>query len=286
MTRLIDIDGLVFNGEPGPADRLIWVGLDGWFGSPPVRADVEDRPNADGAEDVDKHFRSARVLRFTGALIGSDPFSAQDELMDAFAAVQADGVPFPLTVTTDVGPRTVTGTLQGEASVTPDFSMQRATVVATIVCFDPVKYGPAVVQSTGLPSAGGGLEYPLGDPAGALYYGAVGASGRVTVVNTGRAATWPFFRVSGQLDGGFEIRCVDTGDTLRYERVVPAGTSVTIDSRTGAVLIDDVSDASTYLTRDGFFSVPPMGSCEIQFSALSTSSGTPTLEVTSWSGWW
>ncbi len=279
--NLITIDGIVFDA----ADRATWsaVRLDGWKSSPPMRAEVEERPNADGAEDVDRNFRSARVLTFQAVLEGG---ASQLEYEDAWAAIQADGTPILISVQNDEGTRTAEATLQGVAEVIPDPDHLGATLTGTFICYDPVKYGPAVVQSTGLPSAGGGLEYPLGDPAGALYYGAAGASGRVTVVNTGRAATWPFFRVSGQLDGGFEIRCVDTGDTLRYERVVPAGTTVTIDSRTGAVLIDDVSDASTYLVRDGFFALPPMGSCEIQFSAVSTSSGSPLLEVTSWSGWW
>lgn len=277
-----ELDGLIFSTEPDAVYTLGDGGLDGWYSGPPPRPDVEDLPNGDGADDVDVVYRAARPITMAGLILAS---SVADPAWDAFAGLMADGSPRVLTVTDAAGVRHSEVTLQGAPTVGPIVEGE-ARYTVQLLARDPVKYGPAVVQSTGLPTGGGGLEYPLGDPAGALYYGAVGASGRVTVVNTGRAATWPFFRVSGQLDGGFEIRCVDTGDTLRYERVVPAGTTVTIDSRTGAVLIDDVSDASTYLTRDGFFSVPPMGSCEIQFSALSTSSGSPLLEVTSWSGWW
>ena len=275
-----ELDGLTFSTEPGAVYTI--AELAGWYSGPPPRPEVDELPNADGADDVDRVYRSARPITLTGLILADDE---ADPVWDAFAALMADGTPKTLTVTDAAGVRQSEVTLQG----TPDVGQLiggTARYSVQLLARDPVKYGPAVVQSTGLPTAGGGLEYPLGDPDGALYYGAVGASGRVTAVNTGRAATWPFFRVSGQLDGGFEIRCVDTDDTLRYERVVPAGSTVTIDSRTGAVLIDDVSDASTYLTRDGFFSIPPMGSCEIQFSALSTSSGTPLLEVTSWSGWW
>lgn len=285
MTRLVDIGGLVFNGEPGPGDRFIFQDLDGWFGSPPMRVDVDDRPNGDGAFGSVRNFRGSRVLRFTGALVGADPASAQQELMDAFAAVQSDGVPFSLTVTTDVGPRTVTATLHGEATVAPDWSMQRAVVTATFLCYDPVKYGPEVTYTTGLPAPGGGLEYPLGDPDGALYYGPVGASGRVTLANAGTAAVWPRFTVSGLLDEGFELRCVGDGSVIRYDRVVPAGSVVEVDARTGSVLIDGVSDGSTYLTRGEFFSVPAGGSCEVQFSAIGTGSGA-VLSAAVRPGWW
>lgn len=286
MTRLIDIDGLEFNGEPGPGDRFVFVELSGWFGSPPMRAEVEDRPNGDGAFGSVRNYRSARVLRFRGALVGDDVMSAQEELMDAFAAVQSDGRPFPFTVTTDVGARSVTATLQGEASVDPDWSLRRAVVEATFICYDPVKYGPESASSTGLPSAGGGLEYPLGSPSGALYYGEVGSLGRVTLTNAGTADVWPSFTVTGLLDQGFEIRCIDSGDVLRYDRVVPAGTSVSVDSRTGAVLIDGVSDGSTYLTRDQFFSVPAGGSCEVQFSAIGTGDSSASLVASIRPGWW
>lgn len=283
--RLVNIDGLVFTGEPAPGDRFVYTDLKGWFGAPPMRADVEDRPNSDGAFGSLRNYRSARVLQFEGALVGADPLSAQEELMDAFAAVQADGRPFPLSVTTEAGMRSVTATLQGEASVVPDWSMQRARVDATFICYDPVKYGPESTVTTGLPTPGGGLEYPLGDPGGALYYGALGTLGRVTLTNEGTADTWPVFEVSGTLVDGFQLRRIDTGDVLQYDRVVPAGTTVTIDCRTGAVLIDGVSDGSTYLTRDDFFSVPARGSCEVQFSAVST--GTDAMLTARFrSGWW
>jgi hypothetical protein len=163
--------------------------------------------------------------------------------------------------------------------------MQRARVDATFICYDPVKYGPESTVTTGLPTPGGGLEYPLGDPGGALYYGALGTLGRVTLTNEGTADTWPVFEVSGTLVDGFQLRRIDTGDVLQYDRVVPAGTTVTIDCRTGAVLIDGVSDGSTYLTRDDFFSVPARGSCEVQFSAVST--GTDAMLTARFrSGWW
>lgn len=285
MTRLVEIDGLVFTGEPGPGDRYVFSDLPaGWFGGAPVRFEAQDRPEADGAFGFVRNYRGARVLKFTGHLIGADVQSAEEELFDAFAAIQADGTPITLSVTTGSGTRTVSGTVLGEPEVSPDWSMRRATVKATFLCPDPVKYGPAVTVSTGLPVEGGGLDYPLGDPGGALFYGAAGSSGRMTLVNGGTAEVWPVFTVSGALADGFELRCVGTGERVRYSRVVPAGSTVTVDAGAGSVLIDGVSDGSTYLTAAEFFPVPAGGSCEVQFSAVSTGDGSVVASVRS--GWW
>lgn len=64
------------------------------------------------------------------------------------------------------------------------------------------------------------------------------------------------------------------------------GTSLTINSRTGEVLIDGVSDASAYLTRAEFFPIPAGMSREIQLTPLGTTSGSPTMQVEYRSGWW
>lgn len=285
MTNLIHIGDLTFDAE----NRAVWsaMELQGWKGSPPMRAIAEDRPNADGAFGSVRNYRSARVLRFSGVLEGAT-LAQQQEIEDRFAAIQADGVPFSLSVENDLGTRSLTVSLVGEADVQPDPDFRGATVTARFIAYDPVKYGPAVTYSTGLASGGGGLAYPLhsGGSGGALYYGALGNLGRIELANSGTADTWPIFEVSGVLTTGFFIQNLGDGSVLRYDRVVPAGSTVTIDSRTGEVLVDGISDASTYLTTDQFFPVPAGGSATVQFNAISTSSGTPTLTASVRSGWW
>lgn len=283
MTNLIHIGSLTFDA----ADRSVWSAMDlqGWKGSPPMRADVADRPNADGAFGSVRNYRSARSLRFSGVLAG-ESLAVQQQIEDQFAAIQADGLPFTISVENDLGTRSVTATLQGEAEVVPDSDHLGATVTARFVCYDPVKYGPVQVNGTGLPTSGGGLVYPLHSPSGALFYGSLGNLGRVTLTNLGTADTWPVFTVSGQLDSGFFLQELASGSVLRYDRVVPAGSTVTIDSRTGEVLIDAISDGSTYLTRDEFWPVPAGSSADWQFNAIGGSSGSPMLSVAFRSGWW
>jgi len=252
-----------------------------------MRANAVDRPTGEGAFGSTKNYRAARALRFEGVLEGND-LATQQGFEDAFAAIQADGVPFPLSVENDLGTRSLLSvTLVGEAEIIPDPDFLGATVTARFLAYDPVKYGPEVPYSTGLASGGGGLEYNLGSPSGALYYGALGNLGRVTVTNAGTADVWPVVIVGGILDAGFYLQCLETGQIVRYDRVVPAGSTVTLDFRTGEVLVDGVSDASTYVTIDQFFPVPAGGSITVQFNSLGASSGTPTMTVSApEGGWW
>lgn len=284
MTDSVTIDGLTFYGSPS-ATGWTYETLSGWYGSPPMRANLQDRPNQDGAFGSVRNFRSARPITFVGALYADTAAEAVADLWNAFSSIQADGVPFTFSVTDSFGTLTCEVSLSGSAEVIP-WTEEAARITASFVAYDPVKYGPEVQYSTGLASGGGGLEYELGEPSEALYYGALGDLGRIELLNSGTADVWPVFEITGTLDDGFYLQCLETGQRLQYDRVVPAGSTVSIDSRTGQVLVDGLSDASTYLTSDQFFLVPAGGSCTVQFNAISTSSGSPTLTATVRSGWW
>lgn len=259
--------------------------LDGWYSGPPADPDVERRPNADGAFGSTRDFKAPRVLTQTGLLLADDFDQAMTVLWPSFAAIQSDGAPLPFTVTDASGVKSCLVTVVGSPVIQPGVD-GAASYVLQMIARDPVKYGAARVLTTGLPMSGGGLEYPLGSPAGALYYGALGDLGRVVLSNAGTAEVWPSFTVTGELTGGFFLQCLETGDVLRYERVVPAGTSVSLDARTGEVLVDGVSDGSTYLVRDDWFSVPAGSSRTVQFNAISGSSGAPQMAATISDGYW
>lgn len=274
--------GLTFSNQGG---TYTIDTLDGWYSGAPIRNEVQNRPNADGAFGITRVYRGSRVITQTGLIGASSTDEAITDPWLAFAGLMPGGLPQEYTVVDASGPKTVSATLADTPDIQPLVG-GNARYVLQLVARDPIKYGPEVTYSTGLASGGGGLEYELGEPSGALYYGALGNLGRVEIVNDGTADTWPTFEVTGTLDAGFTLQCLETGSVLRYDRVVPAGSTVTIDSRTGQVLVDNQSDASTYLTRDEFFSIPAGGSCTVQFNAISTSSGSPTMTATARSGWW
>jgi hypothetical protein len=278
----VTIDGIVFRDDAETG--RVYTNFPGWYGSPPMRANSVDRPNGDGAFSVSKARRSARVLTFDGALFGSTANAAM-ELWADFSSVQSSGVPVVITVADEYGTLSVTASLDGVVDVQP-LSREAATVTAQFVAYDPIKYGPDRLFVTGLPIAGGGLEYPLHSPAGVLSYGSNGVLGRVTVSNDGTAAVFPRVQIAGGLAAGFFVQRLDTGQVVRYDRVVPDGTTVDIDFRTGSVLVDGESDGSTYLTRAEFFPIEPGESVEVQFNAIAGSSGTPLMTLTSANGFW
>ena len=278
----VTIDGVAFvdTGETG----RVYTRLAGWYGSPPVRADAVERPGADGAFSVSKAYRSPRSVTFEGNLFGASSNAAM-VLWSEFAGVQSSGAPVTITVEDDFGLLSAVASLDGPVSIEA-ISRDSASVTATFICYDPIKYGPVRTLTTGLPTSGGGLTYELFEPDGELDYGANGLLGRVTLTNVGTAAVYPKFTVTGALTTGFFVQRLDTGQRLRYDRVVPAGSNVVIDSRTGSVVVDGTSDGSTYLTVAEFFAVEAGASFDVQFNAIGGSSGTPLLAAQISDGYW
>lgn len=279
---IIELAGITFNDT---GRGWVFADLIDWYTLPDSKAPNTPTPQSHGSFDPGFDWRAAATPSFTAAYIGS----TAEECLAALESFTAAGSLDEATIRVTDALRTTSRQVSIRHIGVPDFydyDQHEVHFAVDLLAWDPIRYSDAATLSSGLASSGGGLEYPLGTPSGSLYYGANGNLGRVTVVNAGKADTWPAFRVTGTLDAGFEIRCLDTNMTLRYDRVVPAGTFVTIDSRTGSVLVDGVSDASTYLTRDEFFPIPAGGSCEIQFTSIGASSGTPTMTVEYRSGWW
>lgn len=252
--------------------------LEGWYAGPPVRSRTEDRPASDGAFGVSRVYKSARVLTQTGLLVASDLVSALSN-WDQFAALEATGAPSPFEVEDDLGVRSVLATLNGPPTVIPLVD-GTARYVLTLVARDPLKYGPTVSVSTGLPVGGGeGFVYPAYDPSGFAHYGALGSLGRVVLSNAGTADVWPVFEVAD-------------------EHVV------VIDSASGEVIVDGQSDGGASLLRAEWFPVPAGQSITVQFGLVDggfevkcietghavqvarSVGSNPVLTVFSASGWW
>jgi hypothetical protein len=275
------IGGLIFSVSN--SDSTL-ASMQGWYSGAPKRIEDDPNPNSDGSSPVDRDYRASRVITLTGLLNAVDVDTAITDVWTAFAGLQSDGVPSQFVVIDGSGIKSsvvsvVVNDVEPIVGGLAQFMLQ-------LLARDPVKYGNASVLPTGLPTSGGGLQYNLGSPSGALYYGASGDLGRVTMTNTGTAPSWPTLVVTGQLDAGFYVQRLDTGQIVRYDRIVPAGSTVSIDFRTGEVLIDGLSDGSTYLTGFDFWSVEPGASFEVQFNSIGASSGTPTATFTIADGYW
>lgn len=267
-----------------------WVFADlvDWYTLPDSKSQNSPRPQSHGSFNPGQDWRSAAAISFTAGYIGDSEAECL-AAVESFTAV--GGLETAPTIRVTDALRATSRQVSVRHIGVPDvfyYDQYEVHFAVDLLAWDPIRYGTAVDYLTGLASGGGGLEYNLGSPSGALYYGSVGTLGRVTVVNEGTADTWPVFTVTGTLTTGFYIQNLSdaAGSVLRYDRVVPAGSTVTIDSRTGQVLVDGQSDASTYLTRDEFSPIPAGGSAVFQFNPISTSSGTPMMTVTGRSGWW
>jgi len=141
---------------------------------------------------------------------------------------------------------------------------------------DPRRYGPEVPKSTDLPVAGGGIVWPLTWP---LTWQGGGSDGRVTASNEeGTVETYSMLEVTGGLETGFSLVEVGTNKEIRFERVIPLGSTVYLNPRTGRVWIDHVdNDVSGFLTRDDWWSIPAGQTSVIQFNSLGAFTGSPTL---------
>jgi len=189
--------------------------------------------------------------------------------------LQAAGYSSPFGVTDPLGVRECSVELVSAPTADDGLYSSFFKFSFDVVAPDPRKYGPEVSVSSGLPTSGTGLTYPITYP---ISYGTPGDPGRVTVENPGTVETFSTFEVSGGLTGGFELKDISSGRRLRLERDVPLGSSVFLNARTGRAYLDvPANDVTGFLTVREWWSVPAGVSQDVQFSALGVVSGVPTL---------
>jgi hypothetical protein len=272
---VVTFEGITFDGTGGDAGGGWHLArLTGWYDAAPSRVELRDRPQADGSFGVSRYFRGSRVVSVEGSYSGSsieDAYAARDQL----SALQASGVPSLFVVEDPLGSRTAEAVLAKAPTADDGLFSPFFQFAFDVVAMNPKRYGPAVVTTTGLPSSLDGIDYPIGY---VIDYGVPGDSGRLTVSNPGRADTEPMLEVTGGLGGGFELTDVFTGRVLRYVEAVPLGSTVYLNPRTGIVYIDaPTNDKSRALVRREWFALPAGETHEIQFNAIGSVSGTPTL---------
>lgn len=155
-------------------------------------------------------------------------------------------------------------------------------------CPDPLRYGPAKTASTGLPTAGGGMAYPLTYP---LTYGSPGASGQIVLTNTGDAdAGIVFDVVAGATTGlpfGWEVSAA--GQRITYPTAVPPGQDIAVDTAAGTVLAEGTADRAGELTNSDWLLVPAAdpdtglpGTLTVQFTSLGGTYDPGTLLTATW----
>ena len=277
----ITIGNVTLPSAPVAGNGFWFEKLKDWYTLPGSKVAAESRPQAHGSFRIGQDWRQHATPSVEGHYGGrtyADTLAAIDTLMSL-----ADGTPKTMTVADELRP--TSREVSVRAITIPDTQGRPVIDFAIdMLAPDPKRYGATVSASTGLPSAGTGITYPITYP---LSYGTPGDPGRVAVSNGGTANTFPMLEVAGGLDAGFSLVELGTGREVRFERVIPQGSTVFLNPRTGRAYIDaPANDVSGFLTRADWFVVPAGGSTSIQFAALGGVSGTPILTARTSPAFW
>lgn len=276
---VVNLNGIEMLGFGPAAPGFYFTTIKDWYSLPDAKTEVRERPLADGAFGFSADYRNAAVVSVEGVYLAS----SREDLQAAHARLMqaVRGASVPLTFTDENGPTTRRVSVRS-LPIPDDHGQLTFTFAADMLAVDPNRYASAApgleVVSTGLPKPGTGLLYPVTYP---FAWGVASATGRVTVHNLGTAPSSTLFTVTGGLSGGFTITNVTTGDLLRLDRAVPVGSTVALNPRTGRVTIDGPdNDISGFLTSRQWWPAPPGSAQDIQFAALGTPSGSPTMTAT------
>ena len=122
----------------------------------------------------------------------------------------------------------------------------------------------------------------LGTAPSGLYFdwGTEGASGQVSLTNTGMATTLPRIEVGGPgaFDAGFRITEIETGRELTFTRATDTGDVVVLDSRTQRARIGS-GDVTAFLSSRDWFSIPAGATRRYQINPLGGVTGAPTMTL-------
>jgi hypothetical protein len=276
MTTL-QFDGLTFDDAANSG--LILHSWEGWWEGPPIRSSTSPRNQADGDFGSVRNWRGSRPVTVEAGYIGA-AMSDTRAMIRRLAAMQASGVPSPFRVTDADGSLQSVMALVAPPVPPKQLGVPRFDFSFDVVGYDPLLYGDPVVTTTGVPVSAGGLVWPLGSGSGYIDFGAASSSGRATTANPGSAATLPLLEVTGGLSLGFVIADVMTGSYIRVDRVVPLGSTVFINQRTGRITIDAPgNDIGQFVTRRDLLPVPAGATRQFQLSPLGAVTGTPILTV-------
>ena len=267
-TLAVTVGGITF-ASPELGDWCIQQkGLKGWFDGSPVRADAPQRPGQHGQFGLPA-YRDGRSIGLTvWCQTRSD--AEVGAAVDAITGLLADGGYDTITVTRPDGQVTHGVVRINGQPLVETFGWQTVSAQVELWSPEPFRYGPLQQQYTTLPEIVGGLRYPLYTDGtvstGRLQYGPRGSLGRVTLTNTGNAPGSPSFEVRGPAPQGFTIKHVETGRRIVSATVIPAGSSLTINTDSGSATLDGV-DRSGQLTVREWPTIPPGDSATFAFTA-------------------
>jgi hypothetical protein len=145
-----------------------------------------DTPRSRGHGDhAGSQFIRARIVTVSGSIANRAARDALAQALISASPVETDAVD-DLTIET-FGQSLTAGArlIRRSLPVGENYAAGAVPFALQWKCPDPLRYGPVqAAASTGLPTSGGGVVYPLVYP---LTYGAAGTPGQLTLTNDGTA---------------------------------------------------------------------------------------------------
>jgi len=274
MTTIVTLPVLELENSDSGTDPYL-IDIPGWDDSTEPKLNIVRRNAGHGVFDQDPVYDDARFFSIIGRQVNPGNALAITQLRTQIFGLKNLSGNWPVTVTKpDGSSRTASVKLAGK--IRWDVSVEDSVVdfEIPVMAKDPRTYGPDVIVSTGLPTSGGGIAFPITFP---IDFGTPGTPGRAVTTNAGEAETYTRIDVTGGLGGGFSAVCVETGQEVRFERPIPLGSVIAVDFRTGQAIIDGQSPVSSSLTRREWWTNPPGVLRTIQFNAIGSVTGAPTL---------
>lgn len=280
----LTVGGIELTADPTPVIDWALVDVQGWYESPDV--DVPTQRRAIFPGQFSQAGRAGGKMITVNGEIRSKDRTMLMEAVEELSAVLADGSTGPMAVyDEDAGYRWAPVQRTGA----PSFKFDEPDVVGFQLQFvapDAYRYGQSSTGSVGFAaSSGSGMVFDL-FPGGVMDFGPLPDFGIVSIQNPGSADASPVFTVTGPSpSSGFTITDVVSGRSIVFRGVVPAGSVLTIDSSTGAVVLDGVADRFGDAVVEAWPVVPARSSRSFLFEPLSSATDaqlTATVTAAYW----
>lgn len=247
---LITADGqLEYNGYVlGDDETTFMVSLTGWEDLPPIDSSNTLKPASHGAW-VGKKLAGQRILTWQGRFAPEETGDWADLLSTLQAAftIPVDVEEFTIAVRTRNKVEIVFGAVTAR-SIPMDYAYSYfgANVTIQFECSDPRRYSLGEhTYFISMPSdTEDGLDYPLVYP---LDYGIVDTVSDLNITNVGNAPTPMILNYHGPATNPTLVNST-TGQQLGFEIVLVESDILTVDTRTGTVLLNGTVDR--LYTRD------------------------------------
>lgn len=260
----------------GGTDFRMLTKVTGWDDAPPVRLTTDERMGQDGGYDSTP-LLGPRVITLEG-MVDQATAAAARSLADALTGLQVGQRQLFAVDNDAMGSRTAWCRIAAGAVLEWDDDVSFHYTIQ-LVAPDPRKYGLETFTTTQLAAiaSGSGLAYPLAYP---LSYGAAAAvvPGTLSLSNAGTVSYHPRLRITGPVPNPI-VTCAETGDWIRYNGTIVAGSWLDIDCGARSVLLNGVQSVRGSVTFSGAWLAVPVGGASLSWTADAAD---PAALLTAW----